>query len=339
MISIIIPVYNVERYLSRCLQSILDQTYTNFEMILVDDGSTDKSGEICDSFLSDKRCKVIHQTNQGVSSARNRGLIASTGEFVLFVDSDDWLDQEMLEKLLMGIEGADLAMCFHYVVNETPTGECEYVGPKDYDIKELYRTENVFYDILIRSGTLWNKLIKRDAIGDLMFRTNMTYGEDTVFLAECLQHVRTAVIVPECLYYYRRVRNGNVVSSAIDNRSMEYMENIKVVFDCCKAADCPSVGIRRIITVITEIQSKIKPTIMDIFAKRQYIMACNKLARYPSLFDYYAFLTDKRIPLSDKRAVIIIADSFLCLLYKSLKRSKKAAIIRIKSFLSGLHKH
>ena len=89
---------------------------------------------------------------------------------------------------------------------------------------------------------------------------------------------------------------------------------------------------------ITETQSKIQPTIMDIFAKRQYIKACNKLARYPSLFDYYAFLADKRIPLSDKRAVIIIADSFLCLLYKSLKRSKKAAIIRIKSFLSGLHK-
>ena len=91
MISVIIPVYNVEKYLNRCLQSVLNQTYTEFEVILIDDGSTDKSGEICDSVLSDKRCKVIHQNNQGVSSARNRGLAASRGEYILFVDPDDWL--------------------------------------------------------------------------------------------------------------------------------------------------------------------------------------------------------------------------------------------------------
>ena len=322
MISVIIPVYNVEKYLNRCLQSVLNQTYAEIEVILVDDGSTDKSGEICDSFLSDKRCKVIHQSNQGVSSARNKGLAVSTGEYVLFVDPDDWLDQEMLEKLLAGIGDADLAMCFHYVANETSNGKYEYLACRYYKIKETYTAENVYYDILLKSAVLWNKLIKRDVIGELLFRVNMTYGEDSVFLAECLKNVKSAVIVPECLYYYQRVRKGNVVSSAIDNRSLELLENVKIVFDCCKSANCPSVGIRRIITVIMEVQSKIQLTVEDIFSKKQYIKACNKLIRYPSFSDYYAFFTDQRIPFTYKRAAILFGDGFFYLLCKSIKARK-----------------
>ena len=322
MISVIIPVYNVERYLHRCLQSVLNQTYTEFEVILIDDGSTDKSGKICDSVLSDKRCKVIHQNNQGVSSARNKGLAASKGEYILFVDPDDWLDQEMLEKLITGIGDTDLAMCFHYVANETSDGEYEFVEQRYYDIKEPYKTENVYYDILMKSGPLWNKLIKRDAIGEMLFRTDMTYGEDTVFIAKCLEHVRTAVIVPECLYYYQRVRKGNVVSSAIDNRSLEYLENIKEVFDCCKSVNCPSVGIKRINSSVREVLSKIQFTIEDIFSKKQYIKACNRLIRYPSLSDYFVFFTDKRIPFSNKREVIVLFDCFFYMLYHSIKARK-----------------
>ena len=322
MISVIIPVYNVEKYLNRCLQSVLNQTYTEFEVILIDDGSTDKSGEICDSVLSDKRCKVIHQNNQGVSSARNRGLAVSRGEYILFVDPDDWLDQEMLEKLFSGIGDADLAMCFHYVANETSPGEYEFVEHRYFDSKEPFKTENVYYDIFMKSGPLWNKLIKRDAIGEMLFRTDMTYGEDTVFLAKCLEHVRTAVIVPECLYYYQRVRKGNVVSSAIDNRSLEYLENIKVVFDCCKSANCPSVGIKRIVSSVREVLLKIQFTVEDIFSKKQYIKACNRLIRYPSMSDYFVFFTDKRIPFSNKKEAIVLFDCFLFMLCHSIKVRK-----------------
>ena len=319
MISIIIPVYNVEQYLNRCIQSILNQTYKQIEVILVDDGSTDRSGEICDSFLSDKRFKIIHQDNQGVSSARNKGLVASTGEYILFVDADDWLDQEMLAKLLAGIGESDLAMCFNYVANETETGDYELIDYWMHDKKEPYKVENLYYEILNKSATLWNKLIKREAIEDLFFHTDMTYGEDSVFLAECLGNVKSAVVVPECLYYYQRIRKGNVVSSIIDKRSLELLENTKVIFNCCKTANCPSVGIRRIIAVITEVQSKIRFSMDDIFAKKQYVKACNALIRYPSISDYYSFFTDNRIPLSDKRTAILYSNSFLYFLYKSIK--------------------
>ena len=114
IISIIVPVYNVESYLERCINSILNQTFKNFELILVDDGSTDKSGEICDSFAGyDKRIRVIHKKNGGLSSARNVGLDVSIGKYIGFVDSDDWIDEFMYEKLYRNMikTKSDIVIC------------------------------------------------------------------------------------------------------------------------------------------------------------------------------------------------------------------------------------
>lgn len=108
-VSIIIPVYNVESYLKKCIDSILLQTYTNFELILIDDGSTDQSYEICDEYsLNDKRIKVIHKINEGVSKARNLGLSISTGDYICFVDSDDWIDCDMLEYIIVNADDFDI---------------------------------------------------------------------------------------------------------------------------------------------------------------------------------------------------------------------------------------
>ena len=114
MISIIVPIYKVEEYLPRCIESILNQTYQDFELILVDDGSPDLSGDICDVYAeTDPRIKVIHQENSGISDARNEGLSRAKGEYISFIDSDDWVHPEFLQQLLYTIEkyDADIAEC------------------------------------------------------------------------------------------------------------------------------------------------------------------------------------------------------------------------------------
>ena len=305
MISVIIPVYNVENYLNKCIDSVLRQTYTQYEVILVDDGSTDRSGEICDSFSSNESVKVIHQSNQGVSKARNEGLSSASGDYVLFVDADDWLAPEMLMRLISEIGDSDLAMCYNYVVIENENGEYEYKDIWNHDRQAPYKVQNVYYEILDKSATLWNKLIRRNIIGDQRFHTGMTYGEDSVFLAECLDTAKSAVVVPECLYYYNSERRGNVVSASIDSRSLEFLDNTKVIFDHCKAGGCPSVGIRRILASVAMVQSKIRLTVNDIIDKKQYSDACVSLLRYPDISDYLHFFADKKMPLYAKKDALI----------------------------------
>ena len=164
LISIIVPVYNVEAYLHQCLQSILDQTYTNLEIIVVDDGSTDHSPAICDHFAAlDARVKVIHKKNGGQSAARNIGLDTASGEYIGFVDSDDWIDNDMYETLynLISQYGADISACTHYL-------EYEDGRPTVYRSKEEIMTFNhadvmktLFEDKIIKNYVV-EKLYKRD---------------------------------------------------------------------------------------------------------------------------------------------------------------------------------
>lgn len=120
LISIIVPVYNVKDYVEKCLDSICGQTYKNLEIVVVDDGSTDGSGEICDTYAQkDPRVKVIHRENRGVSAVRNEGLDIALGEYIGFVDGDDWIDSDMYEFLyeLLIVNEADISVCSHYIEN------------------------------------------------------------------------------------------------------------------------------------------------------------------------------------------------------------------------------
>ena len=131
LISVIVPVYNVELLLDRCVSSITNQTFTNLEIILVDDGSTDGSGMICDLWSDkDTRVKVIHKKNGGLASARNAGLVLASGNYISFVDSDDWISPEMLRILYekINLNNADIAVCNYYVAKS----ECEYIMQDNY---------------------------------------------------------------------------------------------------------------------------------------------------------------------------------------------------------------
>lgn len=187
-VSVIVPVYNVEKYLSRCIDSILAQSFSDFELILIDDGSRDNSGKICDEYASkDTRIIVIHKINQGVSAARNDGLDNARGKYISFVDSDDYINPDYLEQMVAALESdnADLAICdisliakgeFHEVINcKFPEG-VNLLG-RDEVLKNIVQYSSNGY------SPLWNKLYKREVIEQhhLRIPLNLSFGEDLIF--------------------------------------------------------------------------------------------------------------------------------------------------------------
>ena len=218
LISVIVPIYNVEDYLTKCLDSIVSQTYDNFEVILVDDGSTDQCPRMCDEYKErNSRFKVIHKSNGGVSSARNKGLDIAEGEYVLFVDSDDWLEPNMLEVLASTATetDADIVVCEHY--NNTYNTETRStISRNTYEKKVLVDNDDIFMHILAPSPRIrfevWNKLYKREIIGKTRFKEGQIY-EDVSFQKEIFERVKKLVHIDCALYNYRTVRPGNTVSS------------------------------------------------------------------------------------------------------------------------------
>ena len=209
-ISVIVPVYNVAPYLLQCLQSLAVQEYAQMEFILVDDGSTDESGAICDAFsLQDARFRVIHKQNGGVSSARNCGLEAARGNWIGFVDGDDWLDPHMYQTLARALdsEKADVAMCGYYEYLPDPKRE-----PLRQAITaaEAFSVHDALYWCMTRRGyfvSLWNKLFRRDCIFKngtyVAFDTTLAVGEDETWLMRTLTRCQRFAFIPQQLYHWR----------------------------------------------------------------------------------------------------------------------------------------
>ena len=214
LISVIIPVYNVAEYLPQCLESVCTQTYQNLEILLVDDGSTDGSGRICDEWKSrDSRINVIHKENGGVSSARNEGLKMSKGDFIGFVDSDDWIEADMYEKLMKIIGTSDAVTCGYM---DYPYGDEDAPVPKGTKNLAPCSYPDAIIALFERNGyftTLWSKLFRRSVV----FRNekyipldiSLSFGEDEVWLCRVLKRCSSIAFVPEPLYHWRP-RAGSV---------------------------------------------------------------------------------------------------------------------------------
>ena len=214
-ISVIVPVYNVEAYLERCVKSILQQTCTNFELILINDGSTDSSGQICD-YLADQyeNIKVYHIENAGVSNARNVGIQLATGAWITFIDSDDFVTQDYLATLASAVEGEHVGFVIaplHHIKNGIVTDLPLYSGRK-----ELWSTEETMKELLMTTKTSFfpvAKLFKRDLLTDEKFNTNYHLAEDALFLTELLLKTRcSSVFIDKPIYYYDH-REGSATTS------------------------------------------------------------------------------------------------------------------------------
>lgn len=202
LITIIVPVYNTEKYLERCVNSIVNQTYDNLEIILVDDGSTDNSGKICDEYAEkDGRIKVIHKENGGVSSARNLGLNVCSGDYVGFVDSDDTIEPNMYEILYTNLieNNADISICkFAWVKNNC-------IKKEETNEIEIINANNAICFSLIGekfAGQLCNKLFKREILKDIRFDTEIFVYEDLLVLIQYLLKSNKVVYSSICLYNY-----------------------------------------------------------------------------------------------------------------------------------------
>lgn len=218
-VSVIIPVYNVENYLSQCMESVLNQTYSNLEIILVDDGSTDSSGIICDSFAKkDERIRVIHKENGGLSSARNAALNVATGEYICFIDSDDFVDIHLISESVAKIEEthADVCMFSHYTYDGKNSKE--HLRPLDKDEYLVDEIRNKIIPMFIGQkdakgehllGFVCCQLFKKDAIGKQRFKSEREYyAEDVVFDLEFYIRAKTMCVLNKPLYYYRYVASS-----------------------------------------------------------------------------------------------------------------------------------
>ena len=214
-ISVIVPVYNVEAYLERCVESILQQTYAHFELILINDGSTDSSGQICDHLASQyENIKVYHIENAGVSNARNMGIQLATGSWVTFIDSDDFVTQDYLATLASAVEGVNVGFVIaplHHIKNGIVTDLPPHSGKT-----ELWSTEETMKELLMTTRTSFfpvAKLFKRDLLADEKFNTNYHLAEDALFLTELLLKTRcSCVFIDKPVYYYDH-REGSATTS------------------------------------------------------------------------------------------------------------------------------
>lgn len=217
-LSIIVPVYNVEHYLEECIDSLLAQSYDSFEVILVDDGSTDNSGKICDRYyLEYSNVKVIHQNNKGLPFARNAGLDMAEGEYIGFIDSDDVADVNMYKKLIAAIEitNADMAVCNFALLNKQGVRAIS----KRYTDRVIRCSEDnlqVFFQYAIDSSC--NKVYKHEIINKYALRfedKSIVAQEDFWFLIRYCSHALTIASIPEVLYKYRE-RRSSITQSRID---------------------------------------------------------------------------------------------------------------------------
>ena len=214
-ISVIVPVYNVEDYLERCVESILQQTYTHFELILINDGSTDSSGLICENLASrHENIKVYHIENAGASNARNTGIKLATGAWVTFIDSDDFVTQDYLATLASAVEGLNVGFVIaplHHIKNGIVTDLPPHSGKT-----ELWSTEETMKELLMTTRTSFfpvAKLFKRDLLADEKFNTNYHLAEDALFLTELLLKTRcSSVFIDKPVYYYDH-REGSATTS------------------------------------------------------------------------------------------------------------------------------
>lgn len=211
LISVIVPIYNVEKYLPECIDSIIKQTYKNIEIVLIEDGCTDNSGRICDEYTKkDERIKVIHKNYSGVSGARNAGLDEAKGKYISFVDSDDYINEQFLEKLYNAIieNNTQIAQCNFIRVDDNKNeihrrGYTENLKTKSgYEmIKEIY-TKKCWENIII-----WNKLYQRELFEGIRYPVGKIH-EDEFVTPKILYNVNSIAIVEEYLYNYRKNQNS-----------------------------------------------------------------------------------------------------------------------------------
>ena len=298
LITIVIPIYNVENYLHKCVTSVINQTYTNLEIILVDDGSPDKCGEICDEYEKlDKRIKVIHKTNGGLSDARNAGIDIATGKYISFIDSDDYIDQDYVEFLYNQISkyNTRMAICSHRVLYDTgkiiekQTDEVSILDSKTV-------LERILYDEDIDLST-WAKLYDINLFKDIRFPKGRLY-EDSATTYLLIDQCKKISIESKSKYNYV-IRRSSITNNKFTAKKMDLITSTEEMADyiITKYPDLKSAAERRVMYSYLSTLSQLVNDEKSHFEEEKKIMGYIKSHRY-------MILKDKRAPKRDKVALI-----------------------------------
>lgn len=245
-VSIIIPVYNTERYLRKCVSSVIAQTYQNLEIICIDDGSTDASGRILDELaIEDKRMVVIHQKNIGESGARNVGLQNATGDYIGFVDCDDWIDPVMYQELVNAIEiaGADMAISSWYQENKNERKIIENIKKVR---KNVFGRDKLMCYVYERDAYrafayMWDKLYKKELFIDengefIFFDETLQLGGDVLVLAQLVLNTKKAVYIDKPFYHY--VQRSDSGCHSVDlNKRMDWLKAYEIIINLFEQRD------------------------------------------------------------------------------------------------------
>ncbi len=294
LISVIIPIYNVEEYLNQCIESVIKQTYRHLEIILVDDGSPDKCPEICDMWAKkDNRIKVIHKQNGGLSDARNAGIDLSTGKYIAFVDSDDWIMPEMYEKMLHTLENENADICACNILACYPD-ENVVCGNNDYFVGNSEQTLDLLYSDTKYPVSAWNKLYKRKCWDNLRFPVGKIC-EDAFTTYLLIHNANYIIQIPEALYCYR-IRSNSIMTSDFSIKRMDEEEAWRVNYQFVKKY-YPSLFIKSFSFYLQKVHVLIKTITKE------------KQQDYPQQYNYLKNILKKNL-------IFVIFKSSLNLKYK-----------------------
>lgn len=290
LVSVIIPVYNIEAYIENCLRSIVSQTYTNIEILCVDDGSSDGSSEIIKGFCAkDDRIKYFYQTNSGVSAARNKGLDNSLGDYVFFVDGDDCLHPQAIELSVDCAEKSDADMiCSHYLITSSPQSEFESF--LDYQYSEAD------FETLFKKGDklgkcTFAKLIRKSVTENIRFPEGIAIGEDGCYIIKLMNENIRSVIIDRVFYFYLK-REGSATTSELNEKRLTILYAYDGMCDYLKNSKNAEIKAYCLRSVFYNINTR-----RALYKNSRYEDLVKKECRRIGKKHLHAFLCEKRIPL------------------------------------------
>ena len=324
-VSIIVPIYNVEKYLKRCLDSIINQTYSNLEILLIDDGSADCSGSICDNYQKkDQRIQVVHKKNEGQGMARNAGLNRATGDYVLFVDSDDAIELDMIETMLNGIDDSiDLVCCNLKIYNGIRT-----VYNRLINVNDIVNKDQLF-DLYLKYRKIFTgpvcKLVKTSIMENIRF-PNLRCNEDVYILPDIFYKCNKIKLLTDCLYI-QYIRSDSTEQSKYSHNKMN------LIFACDQIENF----------VINHYPQYVDYVRLDriecIYHLLTTIVSCGSIEEYKD--DYIAlkgdfFRTYDLVFPSDKRYKLLRNNEELWIKKEKKKNKWKRFRLKIKGFLERI---
>lgn len=303
LISVIIPVYQVEKYIERCLESVINQTYKNIEIILIDDESKDNSGKICEEYAQkDKRIIVVHKKNEGVSVARNLGIEKSNGKYIAFIDSDDYVEKKYIENLHEIIMNVDFAICGSKIVDEK-----DKIIQKSQKIVKEYNQKEATQQLLLEKEIrpeVWGKLFKSELLKKLCFRRDMTIGEDFELIYKYFLEIQNVRIdTTEALYNYV-VRDGSAVNSPFNPNWFKDMQVCEEIINSSNDEQTKKYAIKRCIRSDLMCAVKIlKDTnSQNLDKNKEYLKICKDQIKKYGINSYY------KASIKDKVKIFLISN-------------------------------